>query len=883
MTERELTQTYAPNAALRLLYKRFFDHIQVDQAWVEAVRSLSARGTVIYVLRNLNFIDFFALDHLIKRYGLPPIRYVNDLGLWILNPMGKGWLNAIMPPRDVTPSDELEDAIEKGGTAALFLKRPPGMLDLVAGASGGRGLREGDDLVRRLFELQRDRERPILLVPQVFVWTKHPDTLGTHPFDFLFGPREWPHPARTAAQFLVNYRHVELKLGEPLDVKEFLSASNGASDEVLLRRITYAMLRRLERERRSVTGPAAKPPDRVRHEIVRSPRIQALIEDLAGDRPEERSKLSSRALELLRELQANPELTTIKVMEVAIERLFHRIYAGIEYNQEDVERLRKAARDGTLILLPSHKSHIDYLVLSYIFNAENLPLPLIAAGDNLNFFPLGSVFRRGGAFFIRRSFRGDRLYAAVVDAYIRRLIRDGFPIEVFLEGGRSRTGKLLPPKFGLLSMVVDAALAVPQRQVFFVPVSIGYERVVEASSYERELSGGEKTREDAAGLLKTSGVLRHRYGRINLQVGQLLTLDELCDELGVASSDAARPAKRRGVVTRLGNRVMDEINRVTAVTPGALTALALLSHEHRGISHQDLLERCRHLLEDVQKLGARVTPTTQTPTGQLRPEAIGEALQMFLDAELIEAYHLGPSEVPRLFDSLLRRRQPPGGASYYTVREGKRLLLDTSKNIIVHFFVERALVTIALLAAPGPPLALAIVKKRVQELSRLFKFEFRFRADAPFDEIFEETIKKMRDLGVLGVDGEALGYGAGRGGEPPHEWLEGYASILRNFLEGYRVASRTLVALLKGPLADKEFIRRALALGSRMYLAGEIERREAVSKPLVENALLAFADQGYLRADHGKLELAAEYRSAEAIRAVEAGLAVYLGHRHDAK
>src|SRR5690606_2244275 len=256
---------------------------------------------------------------------------------------------------------------------------------------------------------------------------------------------------------------------------------------------------------------------------------------------------------------------------------FNKMYRGIEFNPADLEELRRASKTGTLILLPSHKSHIDYLILSYFFYIKNLPLPLIAAGDNLNFMPVGPVFRRGGAFFIRRSFKGDRLYAAVVDAYIRRLIRDGYPIELFLEGGRSRTGKLLAPKYGLLNMIVDAALAVPQQKVHFVPVSIGYERVIEADSYQREVSGGEKKKEDATDLLHAREALRHRYGRINVQMSTPITLDDICAELGISMDMLHRPAKRRAVVTRLGNRVMDEINRVTAVTPGALVAIALLS------------------------------------------------------------------------------------------------------------------------------------------------------------------------------------------------------------------------------------------------------------------------------------------------------------------
>src|SRR6478735_11252968 len=147
MSDRELTRTYEPNPVLRAVYRPFFDKIHVDEAWVAAVRDLAARGSVVYVLRSLNYVDFFALDYLTKRYGLPQVRFVNDLGLWILNPLGKGWLNAILPQKNVTPSDELEDALAHGGSAALFLKRPPGVLDVATGASRRRGLKEGDELV----------------------------------------------------------------------------------------------------------------------------------------------------------------------------------------------------------------------------------------------------------------------------------------------------------------------------------------------------------------------------------------------------------------------------------------------------------------------------------------------------------------------------------------------------------------------------------------------------------------------------------------------------------------------------------------------------------------------------------------------------------------
>jgi glycerol-3-phosphate O-acyltransferase len=870
----ELTQPYEPNPALRAVYTRFFDHIRIDKAWVQRARELAETSTLVYVLRNLSLVDFLALDHVTKRHQLPRIHYANDLGPWPINPTGKGWARALFPHRDLFPGHGLRNALTRGGAAALFLKRPPRVLEVGPRARGGRGIKEGDELVRTLFAIQREHDRPIVLVPLFFVWTQRPDTLGRRPIDFLLGPPEWPNSARTVAQFLSNYRRSSLSAGEPLDLREFLQNNASLPEDILVRRLTYATLRRLERERRSVTGPAARDPERVRYDIVRGPRLRSLIDDLSNNDAQQRQALTRTALEMLRELQARPDAFTLRTFGSLVDRIFRRMYAGIEHSQSDFERIREASKNGTLVLLPSHKSHIDYLILSYTFFQENLLVPLIAAGDNLNFFPMGPLFRRSGAFFIRRSFGGDRLYAAVVDAYVRRLIRDGHPIELFLEGGRSRTGKLLPPRFGLLNMIVDAALALPQSHIYFVPVSIGYDRVIETESYERELTGGEKSKEDAAGLLRTPSLLRHRYGRINIQLGQLLTLRDIKSELGLPEDAALRPAKRRAVVTRLANRAMDEINRVTAVTPGALTALVLLTHSRRGLPHEELVARCRRLLQDLHEVGARMASSLVTPSGALRPEALREAMQMFIDTELVDAHFTGDRDGTG--ERRRRGRAAAGDGTVYTIAPEKRFALDTSKNIIIHFFLERALVALALLAPPGPPLPFETARERVQWLSRLFKFEFRFRADAPFSTIFAQTVERMRQGRTLSLTDGTLEPGPGRDGEGATQWLGIYAAVLRNFVEGYRVAARGLTLLSRSPLAEKELLKRTLSLGNQMFYAGEIEQRESVSKTILQNALHAFSDQGLVVTQGEKLALADSTSSAETLESVEARISLYL-------
>jgi glycerol-3-phosphate O-acyltransferase len=196
--------------------------------------------------------------------------------------------------------------------------------------------------------------------------------------------------------------------------------------------------------------------------------------------------------------------------------------------------------------------------------------------------------------------------------------------------------------------------------------------------------------------------------------------------------------------------------------------------------------------------------------------------------------------------------------------------------VIIHFFAPRSLVATALLASPGPPLAFATVRGRVLALSRLFKYEFTFRADAPFERIFEEEIAAMEVEGELArvvIKPSEGAAGVVPKGDDGRAQLVLYAQILQNFIEGYRVAARGLTSLLRGPLASKDAVKRAITAGERMFLAGELSRREAVSRPLIENAYASFIDQGYLERQDGKLAVTASYATPSALATIEARIA----------
>ncbi len=810
---------YRPNGALRWASNRLFRHIELDPRWTQAVRDAAEKGTVVYVMRSLSVLDFLCLDYLTKAHRLPHIQFVNDLGLWLLEPFGRGSRKR--------PSVELkEEALAFGktlaqhGSALLFLRRPPRL-----GRPSRKGARiEEADLVREMVVAQRKTQWPILLVPQTFMWGKTAAQHQQGVVDFLLGPVEFPGRVRTLMNFAWNYRNALMRTGDPFDLKAFLDANPTLSDSEAADQVRYALLRRMERERTLVVGPNKKTPQRLREEIARSPRLRKHMDAIVSATGRDLESVQDEVDEELRKLCATPDDSTLRVLHGLLDRVWNKIYDGIDVDQEGLQRIREAARKGPLILLPSHKSYIDFLVLSDIFWMNQLPPPLVTAGDNLAFWPLGWVFRRGGAFFIKRSFKGNKLYGAIVDTYIRRILLDGHHVELFIEGGRSRTGKLLPPKFGILSMLVDACLALKDKPISFVPISIGYELLVEQQSYVHELKGGEKQAENISGLLKTPEVLRSRYGRLYIQFGEVLSFDKLLEdaraEAQVSRLNELDPVTRRNLVQRIGHRTTYEINRVTVVTPAALVSTAFMVHRRRGMSRDTLSELATLLRDVLRQLGARLAPTIDH-YGPINVKALDLAVSLLRDGKLVTQHGDGDEAV-------------------YTVPDDKRVALEYYKNNIIHFFVPRALISAALLVREDErAVSEHALRERVRKISRLFKYEFMYRADKDFDEIFDDALNEMLEAGELERFVDRV-----RPTDDLGHRVTIYAAMIRSYFEAYMLAGRAVLELPTEGMQRKDWMKRALALGERLYLSGEIEDREAISKHKLETAFQLLRDLG---------------------------------------
>jgi len=263
---------FQPAWVVGRVYERILRAIPVDEIWVRAVRRAAERGVVVHLVRNVSLLDLLALDHLTARFDLPRLGFANELG---------GWLGPAALRQD--PPERLRATVLAGRSALLFMKRPPTVLSRVGAAHRGRS--EGDDLLRVLIDLQRSMGVEIIMVPQTLVWTSRPERLGFSLVDTLFGSADFPGELRAAGQLLLNHKNTVIRAGEPVSLRDFLSQEGREGlldDAAAARRLTYALLRRVERERRAVTGPVQKPTDRVREEVLRSPKLQAILRDLAA-------------------------------------------------------------------------------------------------------------------------------------------------------------------------------------------------------------------------------------------------------------------------------------------------------------------------------------------------------------------------------------------------------------------------------------------------------------------------------------------------------------------------------------------------------------------------------------------------------------------------
>lgn len=506
-----------------------------------------------------------------------------------------------------------------------------------------------DRLVRAVANGEPD---DVTLVPVSVFWARSTDKEGSA-FKLLLS-ENWEIAGRIKRFFQVifNGRGVLVHVSTPVSVRQVVD--EGLDAERTVRKVARVIRVHFRRQRVATIGPDLSHRRTLVDEILRSESVQTAIRREIEVNKLTRAQAEDRARKYAYEIAADFSPGVIRVLEKFLAKLWGRLYEGVEIGHLD--SLKSVAEGNEVIYVPCHRSHIDYLLLSYVVYRNGLVCPHIAAGLNLNLPLIGPILRRGGAFFLRRSFRDNPLYAAVFNKYLSLNLAKGVPIEYFIEGGRSRTGRLRAPRPGMLAMTVRSFLRHPVRPLVFVPVYFGYERLIEGESYLSELSGQAKQRESLFGLLSGLKVLKSRFGKVHVNFGEPIPLDGLLDERRPgwreeSSAGEERPGWVQPLVRDLGRQIMEGINAAAAVNPVALLATVLHSTPKRSMLESDLLrmiELHMALLESAPYDEA-VTVSAMNPRQvldygeqfgllQRQPHKLGDILYLGERAAILSSY-----------------------------------------------------------------------------------------------------------------------------------------------------------------------------------------------------------------------------------------------------
>ena len=505
---------------------------------------------------------------------------------------------------------------------------------------------------------------------------------------------------------------------------------------------------------------------------------------------------------------------SLRVADRFLRWLWNKLYQGIQV--ENADRVRKLALEGhEIVYVPCHRSHIDYLLLSYVLYHQGLVTPHIAAGINLNFWPVGGMFRRGGAFFIRRTFKGNRLYSTIFREYLSELFHRGYAVEYFIEGGRSRTGRLLAPKTGMMSMTLQALQQQQSRPITVVPVYVGYEHVLEVDTYAKELRGAAKEKENAGLVLRVIKKLRN-LGKGYVNFGEPITLNAYLNQNFPEWKEPPedRPQWFNKAVDAVSHQVMVNINKAAAVNAMNLTGTALLSSRQRALSREQLLEQ----LSSYQQLLQNVPYSDDVVVPAEKPEImLDHVLSLDRVGVLVEKDNFG--EIVRL-------------------ERSSAVLMTYYRNNIQHLFVLPSLVASIVLHYEGiqKDLVLDAVLKIYPFLrSELF---LHFTEEDQIVQRVEQIINELQRQNIIKHSENMLTIN-----KPNIRMLQLWSAGVREILQRYYI---TVNLLQNNPLISRaDLEKESQSVAQRLSVLHGINAPEFFDKAVFSAFTNSLKDQGY--------------------------------------
>jgi len=814
-----------------LILKLFYSGIQVDNDQIEKIRQLEKNAAVVYVTKFKNYFDYLFYYSRYRQNHLPFPQIGFDYKVYLWQPVSR-ILNILFARMDFFFRHRaLPDPYECGYLKQELINGRCGFLSLVGKKSFYRRFVKAEiDPIHYLIEIQKSIDRPLYLVPQLMFFSKTARRENPTPIDILFGSEDKPGKIRRLAILFKNAGGVFVEVSEPLNLKRYLQTAKIRHESTEYQSLVLRrdLLVQLNRHRQSITGPVRKSREELKESILTNERLQQFLDTYAQNRNIPIQEVRRKADAYLEEIAANYKPAFIKIASVIVRWIVRTMFDGVATNHDVLNKVKNMSLKGPLLLIPCHKSHIDYLILDYHLYHNNMPVPHIAAGKNLSFWPMGPLYRSGGAFFLRRSFGGAVLYSKVFAEYIYKLLQEGYNIEQFIEGGRSRTGKLLMPKLGLLSILMNAYKNGACEDMIIVPIYVGYDRTLEEKSYLHELEGGQKEPENLWQVIRARKFLKKRYGKIYIQFHEPISVNQLLSRYDRPLAQM-KSKEQNALIRNLGYRVINAINRMTVVTPHGLVASAILNFTKEKFSFSELLSVTKTYLKYLATQNAKLADTL-----------VSDPVRGF--EQVIDSY-----SQRKFIEPIVKDKEDKTTEKEYLIKANRRPSLEYYKNNCLAFFIPAAYTAMAILAKDTFRFSALDLRAGYAFWQSFFKHEFAYDVDKESGFYVRKSIKAFIDDGIV-IPHQTLPdtYNVTPTG---FRKLKLFSLFLKTYFESYWIVLNYFMRHPEDSVKSKDRLKKIVDRGNRMYKRKEIERKEALSKVSYQNAVDLFLRKGLKGSD----------------------------------
>ncbi|MFV9615154.1 MAG: glycerol-3-phosphate 1-O-acyltransferase PlsB [Gammaproteobacteria bacterium] len=677
--------------------------------------------------------------------------------------------------------------------------------------------------------LKENPELDVHFVPVVVFWGR-PVLKQKHWLHVLFSDT-WGLAGRTRRFFtiLFNGKNTLLQFSSAISFRDLI---NDSSPGDAVDNLQKQLSKRLNEIKTATLGPDISHRRTLVRELLENKDIVNAVNNRCQQDNITEYKATKIAQNYLNEIVADRSYITIQILQRILARFWNKFYSGIDVNFSG--QLHQLALSHELVYVPCHRSHIDYLLLSYVIHNEGLAIPYIAAGKNLNMPFIGPILRKAGAFFIRRSFKGNELYSTVMFEYLASQLSQGMPIEYFVEGGRSRTGRLLQPKPGMLAMTIRAFLKYQNRPIAFVPVYIGYEKMIESKSYLAELKGDDKKSETLMNSIRSILNIRGFYGRVTTNFGQPVLLNKVLDEQSPdwknhTYNDRQRPDWLRPTIRQTSHLIMQRINESCAVNAINLIATALLAAPNQTMDEGELIRTLSFYGEVIKHLNYsdRITLTHYEAASQIHhAEALG----------------------------LVRRRKHEMGDFIY-LDKAHAIMLTYYRNNILHLLVMPSL--IACCFNNSATINRESIKRHIRIAYPFLKAEFFLPWHASeIDQIIDHVLNCLNKADLITHHADLESFSRPPISTEQHSQLVTLAKVVSPVLELYYMIFALLAEHGSDTLSRERLEELCYLMAQRLSLMYEINSPDFFDKKLIANFINSLIKLAYVSVNESdKLEL----------------------------